>query len=168
MPPNKTPSPDRIYQIKIVRRGSKPPVWRRVLVPAGLTLAQLHHVLQATIGWWDAHLHEFEIGPDRFGVPNIEMEEVRNERAVRMSTALHKVGAKARYTYHFGDGWVHDVLVERVLLPEPGQAYPFFAWLERAVALLRIAAASGATTTCWPRSPTRITNSTRNSPNGSA
>jgi len=46
-----------------------------------------------------------------------------DERKVR----LHKVAAlKSRlvYEYDFGDGWTHDNLVEKVLPPDPGVAYP--------------------------------------------
>jgi hypothetical protein len=32
--------------------------------------------------------------------------------------------AKARYTYDFGDDWEHDIVVEKVLVPEPGVVYP--------------------------------------------
>ena len=31
---------------------------------------------------------------------------------------------KFRYEYDFGDGWEHEIVVEQVLLPEPGAAYP--------------------------------------------
>ncbi len=36
-----------------------PPVWRRFTVLRDLTLADLHHVIQAVMGWSDVHLHEF-------------------------------------------------------------------------------------------------------------
>jgi hypothetical protein len=38
-----------------------PTVWRRIQVPADCTLARLHKVIQATMGWQDFHLHEFTI-----------------------------------------------------------------------------------------------------------
>ena len=52
-----------IYQIKVTLLGTKPPIWRRLLVPADLTLAQLHDVLQTAMGWDDGHMHEFRVGP---------------------------------------------------------------------------------------------------------
>src|SRR5690606_1202154 len=33
-------------------------------------------------------------------------------------------GATAAYRYDFGDGWEHEVLLEGVLLAEPGASYP--------------------------------------------
>jgi len=38
--------PPEIYQLKVILLGTSPPIWRRLLVPADLTLAQLHDVLQ--------------------------------------------------------------------------------------------------------------------------
>jgi hypothetical protein len=46
--------PNEIYQMKVTLLGTDPPIWRRLLVPAELTLEQLHHVLQRREGgsWW--------------------------------------------------------------------------------------------------------------------
>ena len=33
---------------------------------------------------------------------------------------LGKVGAKGVYAYDFGDGWEHNIAVEKILTPEPG------------------------------------------------
>src|SRR5271157_5768183 len=62
--------PQDIYQIKVTLRYTRPPIWRRLLVPAGLTLDALHDVLQGAMGWDDSHLHEFRIGQRRFGKPD--------------------------------------------------------------------------------------------------
>lgn len=77
-------------------------------MPADVTLAQLHDVLQAAMGWEDGHMHEFSIGQRRFGRPNPEdrlmgMSSAENERMVRLSNILERVGSKAIYTYDFGD-----------------------------------------------------------------
>ncbi len=42
MPRKKATTPDQVYQLKITLWGSKPQVWRRVLVPEQFTLHQLH------------------------------------------------------------------------------------------------------------------------------
>jgi hypothetical protein len=121
--------PLEIYQIKVTLRDITPPIWRRLLVPADITLAKLHDVLQIAMGWTDSHLHEFLIGKERFGTPDPEdrlmgLPQTVNERKVKLCDMLGGVGAKALYTYDFGDGWEHNVVVEKVLPPEPGLTYP--------------------------------------------
>jgi hypothetical protein len=100
-----------------------------VLVPSDLTLEQLHDVLQLAIGWEDCHMHEFRIGQQRFGKSD-PMEQAfggsrtASERTARLFNVLGRAGAKAVYTYDFGDGWQHQLAVEKRLAPEPGRAYP--------------------------------------------
>ena len=74
-------------------------------------------------------MHEFHIGQKRFGKPDpndslMGLPATGNERTVRIFSVLGKVGAKAVYTYDFGDGWEHSIAVEKVLPPDPGLAYP--------------------------------------------
>jgi hypothetical protein len=121
--------PQEIYQLKVTLLYTKPPIWRRLLVPAGLTLEVLHDVLQITMGWTDSHLHEFRIGQKRFGIPDPEdqlmgLPPVGNERRAHLFMVLGKAGTKATYTYDFGDCWEHAIAVEKILPPEPGVAYP--------------------------------------------
>ena len=129
MPTKKNTIPQEIYQIKVTLLGTRPPIWRRLLVPADLTLEQLHDVLQLAMGWQDCHMHDFRIGQKRFGTPDpterlMGLPGTASERTVRLLTVLGKVGAKAVYTYDFGDGWEHGIVVEKILSPEPGHAYP--------------------------------------------
>jgi hypothetical protein len=118
-----------IYQFKVTLAGSKPPIWRRLLIPGQMTLVQLHEVLQIAMGWTDSHLHDFDIDSEMYGEPNPEdramgLKPTRNERTVRVSKVLGVVGAKANYTYDFGDDWVHRIVVEKILPPVPGVSYP--------------------------------------------
>ncbi|TQN42100.1 uncharacterized protein DUF1841 [Blastococcus colisei] len=106
------------YQLKIRLLGTKPPVWRRVLVPDDLTLAGLHDVIQVAMGWTDTHLHDFRVGDARYGDPGQLsggwLDDSRDEAAVRVDQVLPRVGDRLRYTYDFGDDWEHEVLVESV------------------------------------------------------
>ena len=36
----------KAYRIKIILKNSKPPVWRRCLIPAGITFSQLAMILE--------------------------------------------------------------------------------------------------------------------------
>jgi hypothetical protein len=120
----------RIYQLKITLKDTKPPVWRRVEVP-DCTLGDLHEVIQIAMGWDNSHLHQFVVrgtyyGPsadDDFGF-GMDME-VEDEEGVLLSqivTGGRKL--KFRYEYDFGDGWRHDIEVERVVEREPRVKYP--------------------------------------------
>jgi hypothetical protein len=123
--------PDRsmeIYQLKVTLLGTKPPIWRRLLTPSDLTLAQLHDVLQIAMGWQNSHLHEFHARGRRIGVPDPDCAEVEmgmeDERKVRLSSVLGVARAKITYTYDFGDGWEHSVVMEKCLSADPGTVYP--------------------------------------------
>jgi len=129
MPARKSAVPPDIYQLKVTLLGTSPPIWRRLLVPAGLTLAQLHDVLQAAMGWQDCHMHEFRAGRRHFGRPNPDdrlmgLPPVENERTMRLSSVLGRVGAKIIYTYDFGDSWEHGLVLEKRLSRDPNTTYP--------------------------------------------
>jgi hypothetical protein len=115
----------RIFQLKIQLREVRPPVWRRVLVPGEMNLAELHDVVQIAMGWTDSHLHEFDIDGARYGVPDPDwgMDAVADESRVKFFRVARE-GSRLRYAYDFGDGWEHDVVVEKVLSPQPGTRYP--------------------------------------------
>ncbi len=121
--------PAEIYQLKVTLLNTRPPIWRRLLVPAGFTLEGLHGVLQLAMGWDDSHLHEFRVGKKRFGKPDsddelMDLSEIGDERTAHLFQVIGKAGAKAVYTYDFGDSWEHAIVVEKVLQPEPGVTYP--------------------------------------------
>ena len=85
-----------VYQLKIVLVGVRPQIWRRVQVPAEITLDELHLVLQAAMGWTNSHLHSFTFGERRYTMPYEEgaLEELRmeDERKVRLSELLRAEG----------------------------------------------------------------------------
>lgn len=113
-----------IYRIKITLRHIEPPVWRRFLVKADTKLGELHDTLQAVMGWEFEHLHGFRIGHDNYGEPDPGFpSDMKNERNV----CLYKIASEGSafiYDYDFGDGWEHDLKIEKVLPAEPGADYP--------------------------------------------
>jgi hypothetical protein len=121
-----TPSADkRIYQLKITLKGFSPKIWRRVQVPETTTLASLHNTIQAVMGWYNSHLHLFEIDGVTYGQPDpIYAEEFKNEKTARLSRVAPAVKKKFIYEYDFGDCWMHEILVEKILPRAPGEKYP--------------------------------------------
>jgi hypothetical protein len=130
--PRPTPRPDRrggrsvapppLYQLKVTLRGIRPPVWRRLQVRGDVTLNRLHHVLQVVMGWTDSHLHQFRVRGKIYGVPDPEGPHrgppTLDERRVRLATVAPAEKSRIIYEYDFGDGWEHDVVVEKILPPD--------------------------------------------------
>jgi len=108
------------YQLKITLRGSKPPIWRRILVPADCGLESLHYAIQAAMGWYDSHLHAFEIGGREYsgrtpmGDP---MESGDLDAAGYRLCDVAREKSKFTYQYDFGDNWDHTILVEKIVPP---------------------------------------------------
>jgi hypothetical protein len=113
-----------VYQLKITLRDvSKPPVWRRVLVRADITLRDLHEVIQQAMGWENYHLHVFSTGWQEYGSPDPELQYASDKKA-RVSEVLTAPGDRLRYTYDFGDDWEHDIVLEEARPAESREAYP--------------------------------------------
>ena len=123
----------KVQQLKVVLRGAEPPLWRRLHVPAGMTLAELHAVLQVAMGWEDCHLHQFEIAGVTYGIDDGEGwgPAPKDERRARLDRVAPK-GTRFVYEYDFGDSWEHDIHVEDVLAAEKGKPYPICVAGERA------------------------------------
>jgi Plasmid pRiA4b ORF-3-like protein len=78
----------------------KPPVWRRLRVAGDLTLRDLHHVLQISLGWTDSHLHEFEISGTRYGLPDPDenfSEPALDEQLFPLHGVLARMLLQRRY-----------------------------------------------------------------------
>ncbi len=114
-----------IYQLKITLKEIRPPIWRRVQVPSSTTLSQLHLIIQAAMGWWNCHLHQFSIQGIDYGEPQPEYGlDMRDEKRVKLNQVVQREKAKFLYLYDFGDSWEHSILVEKVLPREPEVSYP--------------------------------------------
>jgi hypothetical protein len=83
-------------------------------VPADISLARLHTVIQVAFGWDDSHMHVFETPYGSFGIADAELGH-RAEAPVTLEQVAPAVNGKLRYTYDFGDDWEHDIVVEKIL-----------------------------------------------------
>lgn len=125
LPPKrkKSAGPAPILQIKVGLRGAKPPIWRRLLVPAEVSLTRLHAIIQAAFDWDDSHLHLFETPYGDFGHADQELGH-RAEGPVTLEQVAPEVKSRIVYTYDFGDGWHHEIVVEKVLDRDNTLHYP--------------------------------------------
>ncbi|OIQ94176.1 plasmid pRiA4b ORF-3-like protein [mine drainage metagenome] len=115
------------YKLHVELKDVTPVVWRDIWVEGQMSLIQLHHIIQAAMGWTDAHLHSFTIGDAQYATPHPEDDPgfaITDERTVRLRDVLED-GLEFSYLYDFGDGWRHTIQVEQVeLMTEPdGYAY---------------------------------------------
>jgi len=128
MPKRQLSAANEVYQLKITLREARPPIWRRVLVTDATTLDQLHWIVQAAMGSTNSHLHQFIIDDEYYSQKDFELDdwghEVQNENRVRLAALALAPKRKFTYEYDFGDGWEHEIMVEKVLAPEAGVHYP--------------------------------------------
>ena len=126
-----------LYQFRITLLDIKPAIWRRIQV-MDCTLANLHEYIQAAFGWWDYHLHQFEIDGMQYSEPAPDGDDLdmdfEDETLVLLSKLLPKSAKRTRwiYEYDFGDGWRHDVLFEGCPPLDPKVKYPLCLEGERA------------------------------------
>ncbi len=128
--PQPEPATGPVYQFKITLKESQPPIWRRFQI-LDCTLDKLHEHIQAAMGWTNSHLNHFTIEGRLYGDPMLMAETFEElNYADSTTTMIHEIlpesGQRFRfeYEYDFGDSWLHDVLFEGRLGPEPGQSYP--------------------------------------------
>lgn len=120
-----TKSSASIYQLKITLRDSRPPIWRRVLVPSSVNLYKLHQIIQISMGWTDSHLHQFVIDGEFYGIPSAEDWEPKiNERQFTLEQIAPSLKRKFVYEYDFGDSWLHEIIVEKITSPTANEKYP--------------------------------------------
>ena len=80
------------YQLKITLKGTSPPVWRRIWIPADMTFRNLHEAIQYLFGWMDYHLYDFEIAREHVKILCDDGEAFEFERDTvfkDMDTPLH-------------------------------------------------------------------------------
>jgi hypothetical protein len=118
--------PQALYQVKVSVLDIEPLIWRRLIVPRAITLRRMHRVLQATMGWQDYHLYEFQAGEKRYGEPDAAEpeDELLSAGWGRLSWILRSVGEMVMYVYDFGDEWRHQLVLEDLPSANEYRAYP--------------------------------------------
>lgn len=105
-----------LYTLHIELRPNeiRPPIWRRLEVDGRISLAKLHHFIQAAFGWSDYHLHQFKIRDKLYALPDPGDElDMLDERKAYLNRLL-ATGDSMLYRYDLGDNWEHLVTVEEI------------------------------------------------------
>lgn len=113
----------RAYQLKIAIKDIKSPIWRRIIVPAGITFSQLGMILNTAMGWSGYHMSEFDFyhlgltiaeEEDEFGDLGYDYRDFADASKTYIRSYLEE-NEWFTYTYDFGDDWQHRVTVEKIL-----------------------------------------------------
>lgn len=111
----------KIMELKIILSGIKPTIYRTIQIEENNTFFELHAAIQIAFGWENSHMHIFEIEDDRIGISDFdefEDEYTIDERTIRLfQTGLNEKD-KFEYIYDFGDHWVHEIQVTKILDPK--------------------------------------------------
>ncbi|MCB2181514.1 MAG: plasmid pRiA4b ORF-3 family protein [Desulfobulbaceae bacterium] len=108
---------ERFYLLEIELIDIEPSIWRRFVVPAGITLDRLHDVIQIVMGWTDSHLHEFTIGKKCYTEYPESKEDGLECGKYRLGDLIKQKGGEFFYHYDFGDGWKHRLVLEENRYP---------------------------------------------------
>ena len=105
----------------------EPRIWRRFQLDATDTFGEMHQAIQDSFDWDGDHMWEFHTtgrnrrtvaGPGAFDL-GYESDEIPDAWSVKLTQHFRRVSMTCRYTYDFGDTWVHAVkLRQRVTSAE--------------------------------------------------
>ena len=114
--PKKNKKSESLYQMKITLIGSKPPIWRRLIVKDNVRLDELHSVLQITMGWSNYHAHQYRLRNLYIGIRDQELDmDITDERKVYLRDIISNPKDSFVYEYDFGDSWEHKIVLEKIL-----------------------------------------------------
>ena len=119
---------ETIVTLEITLLRAKPPVWRRLEVPASCHLGELHSTLNVAMGWLDSHLHMFDVAGREYSISDddiwIGADPPLPEESVTLADLVSDGVKRFGYWYDFGDSWHHDVVIETTGPGEDGVFYP--------------------------------------------
>lgn len=121
----------QVYQFKIILKGIKPPLWRKIQVPETYTFWDLHVAIQDAMGWTDSHLHDFAIlnprskANERIGIPDDDFEfDILPGWELNITDYFSLKNNSAVYVYDYGDNWEHAITLEKILPRDKEKEYP--------------------------------------------
>ena len=114
----------KAYKIKITIKDSHPPIWRRLIVPAGLSFSQFTVILNEVMGWSGEHVYSYKCEKPKFF---IEESFEKNpfdvpyrkhhvmESAVTLIDEVFDMKTRVTYLYDLRSCWLHSIVVEEIL-----------------------------------------------------
>jgi prepilin-type processing-associated H-X9-DG protein len=123
----------KIYQFKVTLRDISPPIWRLIQVPANYSFWDFHVAIQDAMGWLDCHLHIFKCKDKKeeetvaIGIPDPDgygENQILPGWKKSIRDYFTEAGDGCEYEYDFGDGWEHEIILEKIIEKEKGSKLP--------------------------------------------
>lgn len=116
------------YQLKLAVPFSDPLIWRTLLVPGRMTLAELHQAIQICMGWHDEDSHQFLVGKifyqPGFGLENYQRKPEYDEASFELHQLEEGMEFLFSYLYDGGDSWELQIALEEIMAPGSVGEYP--------------------------------------------
>ena len=141
----------KLLVLRIKLEYIRPFIVRKVIVRNTISFELLHDIIQISMGWQNEHLYSFSKGDihiDDEGVVESEaVDDIRdlftdvfsNRRNKHLSSAetpiarfLNEAKDKFMYEYDFGDSWLHQISVSKVMEDDPSIKHPVCKTAKRA------------------------------------
>lgn len=106
-----------VYTILITLKNIEPKIWRRFKIDSETPLDEFHEAIQIIMGWENYHLHQFSA--KNLFYKDLSDSDFIGSRdcdysGMRICDLLKKEKQAIEYEYDFGDGWVHEILLEKI------------------------------------------------------
>ncbi len=111
---------ETIYRLKISLDGSRPEIWRTLLVDREVTQNRLHHMIQAVMGWRGTEQFQF--------YPSVK-NDLPSTGEILLKDLFVRVDDYCGYEF---DSWYHDLILLATEQPEGRRHYPVCISGERA------------------------------------
>lgn len=128
-----------MYEFKVTLVDVGAPVWRKVHIDKHASFYEFHALIQAAFDWMAIHLYNFNVDKSNgqvmdgieissksvelnMHVLNDKNYDVKGETLVQW---FKKPQDKMRYTYDYGDNWVHEIELIQEVEADPQKSYPY-------------------------------------------
>lgn len=134
----------KAYEIKVMIKNSKPPIWRKIIIPSDINFMQLHNIIQTAFEWKNYHLYEFTSKEFSERITNDieaveESEFFQSKEGIKFKKSMgikfldipslgsvlfandvliedyFEKAKKLTYVYDFGDWWEHTIEIVSII-----------------------------------------------------
>ena len=90
------------YELEIELKNTNPKIWRKVRVISDISLHELHHIIQISMGWTNSHLYSFIIDEIEYSLKDYDYDNHKygNSKAYRIKEFKNE---PIEYVYDFVD-----------------------------------------------------------------